>query len=756
MKNHLSINKPSWFVKNIAKFFLLASLVVGIKNYYQKEVNQEHASMDFARNIDQLHTRDLLNYLVVTGEFDNKYYRKIHEKSGINVDIFDNLNQTKNIFLHAKNYQTIDEKKKAIEKIRSDAGMPILIHTDFEWWYVHNISILSNEDIENFAIPKEILAYRNQQQKEQWWLSALPSAEYLWKKYKNIALSGDHQARLDFIRMMEQYGKSIRKIMQYMDVDVVYGPNADIVDDFDAGWAKNYIASEWRSHWDNFIVAQDIISAFINWFQSQHCNILLVPKHFAWVWKSKNPHQETDTSDMHKDDGSVAIFKNIINGRNPFLDKGHISHCYALAAQREPESDYTLYLKNNLAFIDRLEKKNISLSWWDQVYWVMTTHISGNTKILWSNETITYSWRILENLKTKIGVHNPLSQWFIVSDDLWMHGAHSWLEQLNIEPTPENKIIKALAAGHDMTLYLETSIINKDIDAVLDVVAKMIDNGVDLNKDGKPDVTRHDLMIKAEKVMNLMAKQWRLQNIWQWKYQLNDATSYDINIRKILRDSRLSNQWALSWSSLDDYKEERNGKKDFISKKIKLLYETAAHNFPNALFKYLTMDESYAEALTAGKKLIVVDKSEHQLYIFTVDWSKLLESHTVGVWKWTPRLDYTHDRKILSDNKTPVWNYMVVNKIIWKEQYNHFSRDDIDNKWYYWWPQGWLLTLIGPRTPYIAIHGSSEKKTGPLSNACVRVVASDELQWKSDIKEQTLINHLAKTIPVGSYVIITN
>jgi len=33
---------------------------------------------------------------------------------------------------------------------------------------------------------------------------------------------------------MEQYGKSIRKIMQYIDVDVVYGPNADIVDDFDA------------------------------------------------------------------------------------------------------------------------------------------------------------------------------------------------------------------------------------------------------------------------------------------------------------------------------------------------------------------------------------------------------------------------------------------------------------------------------------------------------------------------------------------
>lgn len=750
-------NKPSWFVKNTAKFFLIAWLIVGIKNHYQKETNQEHAAMDFAWNVDQLHTRDLLNYLVVTGEFDNKYYRKIHEKSGINIDIFDNLNQTKNIFLHAKNHKTIEEKKLAVEKIRSEAGMPILIHTDFEGWYVHNIESLSEEDIANFGIPQQIISYRNQQQEEeQSSLSAFPSAEYLWKIYKNIVLSGNHQARLDFIRVMEQYGKSVRKIMQHIDIDVVYGPNADIVDDFDATWTKNYIASEWRSHWDNFIVAQDLISAFINGFQSQSCNILLIPKHFAWVWKSKNPHQETDTSDMNKSDWSVAIFKNIINGKNPFLDKDHISYCYELAQKREAHSDYTKQLKNNLDFIRWLESKKISLSWWDQIHWVMTTHISGNKKILWSDETITYSSKILDALKTKIGTHNPLSEWFIVSDDLWMHGASHWLEQLSIKPTPENRIIKALTAGHDITLYLETKIIKEDIDDVLDAVAKMIDNGVDLDKDGIPDITREDLITKAEKVMNLMAKQWRIKHISPWQYQLNDATSYDVNITKIFRDSRLSNQWAISWASIDNYKQEKNGIKDFFSKKIKLLYESAAHNFPNAIFKYLTMNESYQEALDAGKKLIVVDKSEHQLYVFTVDGSKLLESHNIGIWKWSSWLNYTHDRKILGDNKTPVWHYMVVDKILWEDQYDHFSRDDIDNKWYYGWPKWWLLTLIGPRTPYIAIHGSIEKKTGPLSNACVRVVASDELQWKSDIKEQKLINHLAKTVPVGSYVIITN
>jgi len=67
-----------------------------------------------------------------------------------------------------------------------------------------------------------------------------------------------------------------------------------------------------------------------------------------------------------------------------------------------------------------------------------------------------------------------------------------------------------------------------------------------------------------------------------------------------------------------------------------------------------------------------------------------------------------------------------------------------------------MIKLIGPWTPYIAIHGSLESKTGPASNACVRAVDPQERAGKKDIKEQKLINHLAETIPVGSYVIITN
>lgn len=742
----------------IAKFLLIAGLIVWLKNYQQTRANQEHSSMDFAWNIDQLHTRDLLNYLVVSGQFDNKYYRKIHEKSGIDIDLFDNLNHTKNIFLHAKNYPSIEEKKKAIADIRKQSNMPILIHTDFEWGYVHSINIISEDGAEKFGIPEQIMLYRNQQSDEESSsLSALPSSEYLGKIYKQIVLSGDHQARLDFIRMMEQYGKSIRKIMQYIDVDVVYGPNADIVDDLDAKWEKNYIASEWRSYADHFIIWQDLVSAFINGFQSNYNSILLVPKHFVWVGKSKNPHQSTDVSDMNKNDWSIAIFKNIINGKNQFLDTSHINHCYNLAKQREPQSDYTLYLKKNIAFIKRLAHKNINLSWWDPIDAVMTTHISGDKNIVWSDQTITYSSTILDILKTKIGAKNPLSDGFVISDDLWMQWADEWLEQLNISASQENRIISALAAWHDMVLFLETDPLgSKDIDKTLDIVADMIDSGVDLNNDGNPDLTRADLLEKTEKMMDLMSEQWRIKKSSPWRYQLNDATSYDINITKILRDSWLSNQWFITWASIQDYKNEKNGMKDFLQKKLKSLYESAAHNFPNALYKYLTMDEKYTEALNAGKKLIIVDKSEEQLYIFTLDWKELIESYPIGLGKWSSKKDHTHDRRILGDNKTPVWNYMVVNKIMGEEQYKHFSRDDIDIKGYYGWPKWGLLTLIGPWTPYIALHGSIEQKTGPLSNACVRVIDPGEVSWKTNIKDQKLINHLAETVPVGSYVIITN
>jgi hypothetical protein len=168
------------------------------------------------------------------------------------------------------------------------------------------------------------------------------------------------------------------------------------------------------------------------------------------------------------------------------------------------------------------------------------------------------------------------------------------------------------------------------------------------------------------------------------------------------------------------------------------------------------MEEDYESALKDWKKLIIVDKSESTMFVYSIDWKKLLESHKVWVWKGTKTLDYKQDRRVFWDEKTPVWYYMVVDKTMGQDLYKEFSKDDIDGEGYYGWGNGWMIKLIGPRTPFVAIHWSLEKKIWPASSACVRVIDDTELSWKTDIKQQKLINYFAEIIPVWSYVIITN
>lgn len=715
--------------------------------------------MDFTWNIDDLHTRQLLNFVTVAGEFDNKVQRGIHEKTGLNIN--SDLPHTQNIFLWAKNYPSIESKKAAVENIRKEASSPILIYTDFEWWYVHNFDVITPEEAARFGIPEEILARRAEEAKASgWWLSALPSAEFMWKKYKEIFYSKDHKARLDFIRVMQQYGKSIRNIMEYIGVDVVFGPDVDIVDDFDGTWPKQNIAENDRSFGENFIIAQDIISAFIDGFQSRITNIVLVPKHFAGVGKSENPHIQTDTSDMNRNDGSVAIFKNIINGDNPFLDDEYLNKCIAVSKTNKSKSsaEYKKILIINRNFLDYLHRQKIDLYDGDHVEAVMTSHISGDKRVLWSETPITFSPHILKTLKEKIWQKHPLENGLIFSDDLRMEWASDAIKSLWIENTEANKALLALGSGHDVVIYLENDGYNciQDIDNVLDEVAKLVDQWVDLNHDGKADLTEEQLRAKAKKMMDLMVKRWKLLSTSDWHYQIKDGTYFDPSVKKVLMDSWLSNQWAVTWSSIEDYQKEWNSISQIIQKKWKNLRECIAHNFPNALYKYLTAHEKYASALESWKKLIIVDKSESTMFIYSLDGKKLLEQHKIWIGKWTDNLDYKHDRKVFGDDKTPVGNYMVVDKTMGEDLYKEFSKDDIDDKWYYGWSKWWMIKLIGPWTPFVAIHGAVEKKIWPSSSACVRVIDKWELSWKTDITEQKLVNHLAETIPVGSYVIITN
>lgn len=751
--------------KKIGKRVTIAAVLIWLKWYQQDRVNQDHAAMDFARKIDDLHTRDLLNYLVVSGEFDNAWFRKIDEYTGIDSDIADDLNKTKNIFLWSKNYPDLDSKKQAVKEIRIRASSPVLIHTDFEWWYVHSIDQISDDDIQQFAIPQEIVSLQKQESKSSDDLSALPSAEYIGKQYQKIVKSKNHQDRLQFLQMMSQYGASVARMMKYIDVDVVYWPDVDIVDDFNKDGDQSYIAQNDRSFAQDFIIGQDIISAFITWFESQETGILLVPKHFAGTGKSDNPHVMTDTSWMRKNDGDVKIFRNLIAGKNMHLDRNHIKQCLEVT-NRHTSKEYISTLHENLKFIDFLEEQWIDMVHDDPIQALMTTHISGKPSVLGSRKPISYAPEIIsllrdphsKLLRSPYSDTKSLKNGLIFSDDLSMNGASQALESLWIEPVAVNKIITSLSAGHDMALYLETkpAKIGRDIDSILDEVAQAIDEKVDLNHDWRPDLTKQDLRKKVRKVLDIMVKKWQLQHDKNDVYCLTDASYFDPNITKVLRDSRLSNQWIATGSSISDYRGEWQTRLQVIQNKWKNLYETMAHNLPNAIYKYLTSQETYESALKAWKKLIIVDKSESMMFIYTVDGKKLVESHPIGLGKWSKAHSYKDDRKVFGDNKTPVWYYMVTGKLMWKDLYKEFPASDINEKEYYGWPNGGMFKMAGPWTPFVAIHGATEKKLGPSSNACVRVIDESELKWSSDIHEQKLIHHLAETIPVGSFVIITN
>lgn len=755
-----------WHLNKVGKWLTVATILVWLKSYQQERVNQDHASIDFAWKIDDLHTRDLLNYLVVSGEFDNGWFRKIDEYIWINPDVADDLNKTKNIFLWSKNYPDLDSKKEAVIDLRQKASSPILIHTDFEWGYVHSIDDLSSLDHKEFDIPSQIIALQKQEFKDNSGLSALPSAEYIGKEYEKIVLSKNYQKRLEFLQMMKQYGGSVAKMMKYIDVDVVYGPDGDIVDQFNKNNGdQSYIADNDRSFAQNFIIGQDLISSFTDGFQSEKTNILLVPKHFAGTGKSNNPHAVTDTSGMSTNDWDVKIFRNLINGKNLHLDEKHIKQCLKDTPNRW-YVEYKKLLRNNLWFIAFLKTRWIDFVNSDPIWALMTTHISGKSSVLWSRWPITYTKEIIDLLKnpnSKI-LRSPytktksLKNWIITTDDLSMNGASQALESLGIDPLAVNKIIMSLAAGHDMALYLETKPFKfwRDIDSIIDEVAQVIDKNVDLNHDWYPDLTKQDLRFKVRKVLDLMVKKWQLTHDEDDIYRLTDASYFDPSIVKVLRDSRLSNQWMITGASISDYRAEWQTRLQILQNKWKNLYETLAHNLPNAVYKYITSQETYQSALEAWKKLIIVDKSESTMFIFTVDGKKLLEYHPIWLWKWSGTHDYKDDRKVFGDNKTPVWYYMITGKLMWQDLYKEFSQSDIDDQEYYGWANGGMLKMIGPWTPFVAIHGATEKKLWPVSSACVRVIDELELKGKSDINEQKLIHHLAETIPVWSFVIITN
>ena len=736
-------SKSKFSVKKRQVVLALAWLLTLMNYNEQKNVNNEHATMDFVFNPEDISTEEALKHIVITPEYSSDV-KKWLSRHGISLD--GNVDSY-SIFVNLKDHETIQDKKEAIKKLRNKQSRPILISTDFEWWYVHAIDRLSDEEIEKYGVPRKILELRDEEDAWKNRVSAFPSAEFLGKLYEEIVFNWTYKERYKFLILMQKYGESIRKIMEDIWVDIVFWPCVDIVQDFDG---DSPIAKNDRSFWESFILAQDLISSFVNWFQDQSSHVLLVPKHYVWLWASMtDPHIELSESDKNRNSWTETVFKDLINWENSQLNQQKNSdYIGSYKNSRNKDPKYWEILEKNKWFIEYLSNQGKSLSWGEEIKALMTTHSSW----LWGiNETITYSKKIIDKVKNNIWKTNKMENWIIFSDDLNMEGANIWLPEW-LEKNDVNKILLALASGHDVVMNLWS--IPGDIFKEL---ADSIDKGFDINKDWKIDLTRDDVIKKLRKNLSIMVKKWELVEN-DWKFQLKDATYFDPNVWKTLRDAFYSNQWPISWSGIKEYKAEWNWKSDMLIKKWKSLYEYYVHNWPNAVWKVLKVlynellkDDDYKKALSQWKKLVVVDKSECKMFVFTIDGKTLLETHDVGVWKGSSKLDYKHDRRILWDDKTPVGYYMVVDRAMW---WKNLKEKGLSKVWWYWWENWGLIALAGPWTPYVAIHWTLWN-IWPSSNACVRVLDSSEIGENADKSEQKAINHINDILPDWSFVIIT-
>lgn len=743
-----SPKKRKRFKKKYMALILSALLIYwNISN--QKSVNAEHASMEFSFDPNDIPTEEALKYLIITPEYSSKI-KKFLSRKWIDVDW--NIDSY-SIFVNLKDHESIWDKKSAINELRERSSRPILISSDFEGWYIHAIDKLTPEEIEKYWVPQELIDLRNDEDWGKGNVSFFPSAEYLGKKYENIVFEWTYQERYDFLVMMQKYWECVSRIMEDIWVNIVFWPCVDIVPDFDD--EKYPIAKHDRSFWDNFITSQDLISAFVNWFQSLDNNVLLVPKHYVWLWESTtDPHLELSSADIDRDSWAESIFRNLINWENPQLNwtknETFINCCKNKKVNKQ--SKYFKILQKNKWFIEFLEEHWKSLSWWERIRALMTTHSKWLRGL--DDETITYSKKIIDKLKKNVWKASETSNNMLFTDDLSMKWAEDWLPEW-FEDSEVNKILLALSSWHDVVMDLWSGCNWWEI---LEEAARIIDTQwVDVDNDGVIDLDRNIVLQKLEKCLNLLVKNWDLLKTSKWSYRLSNATYFDPSLWKAIRDAIYSNQWPISWSWRDEYNNEWNSTSDMISKKIKSLYEFFVHNWPNAIWKSrnqifdaIMWNDDYKKELEDGKKMVIVDKSECKMLIYTIDGKKLLETHDVWVWKWTDKLDYKHDRRILWDDKTPVWYYVIVDRVMWWDE----LRENVKNIDRYWWENGWMIVLVWPWTPYVAIHGTNWD-IWPSSNACVRVLDESE-RGNADKSAQKAINHLSKMLPDWSYVIITN
>lgn len=716
----------------------------------QNKVNQEHFRLNHAFKIWELSSEEKVRMLLGTNLAPSRF------------SLSNEIPTTWLVHFYANELRSIEEARKHVIELR-ESGKAYIISADIEWWWVNHLQ-LSPEELKTFGIPEKILKLREQELEfydanpEIINSKPLPTQEWFGRTYDMLKTE---EEKIEFLRMMHDYGVTIAKICEHIGINLVFWPVLDRVADIDG---KNPIEYNDRSFGENYTTISDLTIAYLSGFK-QISSVAAVPKHFVGNGAS--------ISDPHHWSSQTYIDPNKGTGILPFRDVINFANGYNFTYDRNEQRLENLKSRN-IEHIQRLESDTLS----DQEKRKVQASIDANNLLIKKYEKLLVTWNnlrlrklfddgidlpmlMVSNVATNLygdsktptmfskNAINSLKrrkneqwlwfEWVLITDDAAMESAEDFIESkagfFSDFDTRALSAYTALGAGNDLVFM---RFIAGEEQYIASEIVRYIEQKIDLDEDGAPDLTEKRLHEITQRVLELKVELWILskQILQGEEYYILNPNAYNPTEKKVLRDSFFSNQWP--WLERDTYYEALWRKDDQWI--LKLSYK-AAWNFSVSLYSVLLSDfwildnERYEKADTKPKELIVVDKSAKYLWRYDAASWTLIESFEIGIGKW-----WEGPRRVVWDHRTPAGHYMVVQKRddLWWREYKWVSLPD-----FYGWDDGGMLVLAWPWAPEIAIHGSNFWSTWEVSNGCVRV-------------DDEKVQELMKEVPLGSMVIITN
>ncbi|MBP6888811.1 MAG: L,D-transpeptidase family protein [Candidatus Pacebacteria bacterium] len=788
-----------------------SSITAGIGTYIQKDVNKENELLNHVFTVEDLSLEEKVKLLIGTTPYSNEWYQVVSKRFPQIASYLRSNTNTGLVHLYRGEMPNLESAKRSVEEIRKRSVRPVLVSADLEGGNVNHL-VVTKDEVVNFGLPKEVIKMR-QDEVEFYATKAgrevkakteveerpFPSQEWLGREYgKLLTALKKAQTKKDedeikkaeeavehFKVLVESYGETVAKICEHIGVNVVFGPNLDMVKNVDGDLPDE---KQDRSFGSNYKVVSDLAVSYLKGL-GKSGKVFPVVKHFGNSFAQSDSHTTITESLTTKGDGSLLPYRDAINASSPeereqfFLQKkGEFESKLAVLLEEEkritkapkkvlrtphgnkkrsPELKSILVQKAKLQRkIKEIDAKIAQVRKNPGFPLGVMTSVSSSNLYKWKqgsdNIPVAYNYSQVEKIikpreEGGLGHAN-----LVVSDDLVMRSSGEYIEALRREAISNGKevskealaIYQALSAGNSLALV--TAIAGSE-DKYVAELAKLIKDGVTFDKERRvlspkhktlrpkngADLTPSKIDEYAKKVLEVQASVGLLQKVLikNKEYYMLDPRMYTPSTWDVVKNSLASNQFP--WTDKGgEPASKQPSSPELLYKAFKniglTLWRLGALYYGNGIPE---LDEPrFKEAEGESKKLLVVDKSVQKMYLYDFDTRELVKEYAIGIGKGG-----LQSRRFVGDHSTPTGKYRLVQKrddTWWKREKGVPLPD------FYGAKNGGMLVLAGQWHPEIAIHGNVSGQLGEVSNGCVRTTNTD-------------IQELIKTIPMGSMVVIT-